>query len=60
MNDTTARQDTRKTSAEKLEALRVLANEMLAVAAREPSNEAMQKLARFGERMHRVLDGEYA
>ncbi len=53
------RQDTRKTSAEKLEKLRELANEMTRVAAREPQNEAFQKLAWFSERMHRALDGEW-
>lgn len=53
-------QDTRKTSAEKLEKLRELMNEMMVVAAREPQNAAFQKLAWFAERGHRVLDGDFA
>jgi hypothetical protein len=56
---TPPRQDTRKTSAEKLEKLRELANEMTTVAAREPSDVAFQKLAWFAEKMQRVLDGEW-
>lgn len=53
------RQDTRKTSAEKLTAVRELANEMAVVAAREPNDAAMQKLAWFSEKLNRVLDGEW-
>lgn len=53
------RDDTRKTSPEKLEASRELANDMAREAAREPNNEAMQKLARYSERLHRILDGEW-
>lgn len=53
------RQDTRKTSAEKLTALRELANEMAVVAARDPDDAAMQKLVRFSERINRVLDGDF-
>lgn len=53
------RQDTRKTSVEKLERLRELMNEMATAAAREPNDAAMQKLARFSERGHRILDGEF-
>jgi hypothetical protein len=53
------RQDTRRTSVEKLEALRELANEMTRVAAREPQNEAMQKLSWYSERVHRLLDGDF-
>lgn len=53
------RQDTRRTSAEKLEKLRELMNEMLRIGAREPDNEAMKQLVMFGERGHRVLDGEW-
>lgn len=55
----TARQDTRKTSPEKLEKMRELMNEMARVAAREPNDAAMQQLARFSERGHRILDGEW-
>lgn len=53
------RQDTRKTSVEKLEKMRELANEMIRVGAREPKDEAMQKLVRFGEQAHRILDGDW-
>lgn len=52
--------DTRKTSAEKLTALRELANEMATVSAREPNNQAMQKLAWYSERINRLLDGDFA
>lgn len=52
-----ARQDTRKTSVEKLEQARELANEMLRAASRNPNDAAMQQLARYGERLHRILDG---
>lgn len=53
------RQDTRRTSAEKLEKLRELMNEMTRVAAREPHSEAFQQLALFAERGHRLLDGSF-
>lgn len=52
--------DTRKTAPEKLTKLRELANEMTVVAAREPNNEAFKKLAWYAERVHRVLDGDWA
>lgn len=60
MTPTPPAYDTRKTSPEKLTKLRELMNEMLAVAAREPNNEAFQKLAVFAERGHRVLDGDFS
>ncbi len=53
------RQDTRRTSPEKLERLRELMNEMVRVAARHPNDEAMQALSMFAERGHRLLDGDF-
>lgn len=52
-------QDTRKTSAEKLERLRIIADDMLRVAAREPDNEALRQLSTFSTKIHAVLDGEF-
>lgn len=54
-----SRQDTRRTSAEKLERMRELMNEAVRIAAREPNNEAFKQLAMLGERGHRILDGEW-
>lgn len=50
---------TRRTSAEKLERLRELMNEMTVAGAREPNDAAMQKLVRFAERGNRILDGDF-
>lgn len=57
--ESAVRQDVRKTSPEKLEKLRELANDMARVASREPNNEAFQKLAWFAEQAHRILDGDW-
>lgn len=49
----------RRTYVEKLESARELANEMAAAAAIAVSPEVMSLLARYSERLNRILDGEY-
>lgn len=51
--------DVRKVSYEKLSAARSLANDMMRASATEPNGEAMKKLAIFGERLHKILDGDF-
>lgn len=51
--------DSRRTSFEKLSAARALANDMIRVGASEPNDVAMKKLVIFGERLHRILDGDF-
>lgn len=51
--------NTRKTSVEKLEAARLLANEMIRVAAREPAQCTHEAAIVWAERLHRVLDGDF-